>query len=226
MLEPGSLEIRETRLGRTRTVTVPLRSISPEYERVVRRVPFWALLPVVLVVLAFFAGYYFLIRQDVLPRELAMYPALFGVAALWGATRLLRRFDCIVFRDHWQRELFVVVREENDVTECDAFIHALLDYLKAAEEGTAPSVTPEASSGSEPRPELKWKICLGAGVLATTLPLLNLIEPEMTFYIAAIVLGASTAGLLAAIAAFVEKERGRYWSLPGLVLCFVPYVFY
>src|ERR1043165_9811813 len=88
------LEISSKRLGQLQTWQVPLRSISPKYVRVVRRVPLGALLPVFGIVALLFLGYYLLIRQDVVPRELAMYPALFGVAALWGVTRLLRRFDC------------------------------------------------------------------------------------------------------------------------------------
>jgi hypothetical protein len=227
-LKSDALEIVQKRFGLLETVVVPLRSISPDYEHVARRLPFWSLLPALLTAAALLGAYCLLIWQDVVPSAWAMYPAAFGVLILWGTTRLLRRFDCFVFRDHWKSEIFVIAREEGQATECDAFLHTLLDHIEAAERGSDPP--PPVSIGVSHLPvehtELKWKISLGAGVLATTLPLINLIEPEMTFYVAVVVLGATACSLLATFAAFTQKERMRYWSLLGSALSLVPYVFY
>lgn len=173
-------------------------------------------------ILVGFGGYYLLLRQEVVPREFAMYPAMLGVPALWAVARLLRRFDCFVFRDHWKRELFVVVREEEQAQECEAFVHALLDRIEAGKTGV-PAASNETVSTP---PQDKWKYSLAAGTFAAALPWLNRIEPGLTFYIAVLVLGATTLALINGVGALIARERQRYWALPGMALGLLPYVAY
>jgi hypothetical protein len=221
-LKPEVLEISQKLLGQMHTVTIPLTSISPDYERVAWRLPLWRLWPGAVMILVGFGGYYVLLRQEVVPREFAMYPAALGVPALWGVARLLRRFDCFVFRDHWKRELFVVAREEEQVQECEAFLHALLDRL----ESETPGVIAAPEEPVFTRPQDKWKISLAAGIGAAALPWLNRIEPELTFYTAALVLGATTIALMTGVGAIIARERQRYWALAGMALSLLPYVAY
>lgn len=225
-LKADRLEIYQKNFGRAETVEVALRSISPDYERVARRLPLWMLWPGFALVTICMGAYALLVSQDIGPREWAVYPAFCGLVLLWSITQLLRRFDCFVFRDQWNREIFSIAREENQAAECDAFIRTLLDRIEAAEAGRPPRADPAPAEETIPRAEVKWKICLGAGILAMTLPLLNPIEPMMNFFIIVLVMGATTVGLLAASSAFSTKERMRYWCVLGLALCVAPYVVY
>lgn len=216
-LKDDVLEVSVTSLDRRSEAVIPLRRISPDYEvGAARNNSAIAILLIPGVLLGYFA--WFLLSQDRIPRYLAIYPIIFGGAFITAAVQLIPRFEYFVFKDHWNRPLFTILRERGQTAECEAFIHAILDSV----EGIEPTTSCADEAFAEPPAQYWWIFAIVAGLGAVVVHVLASRNALVAFYYVPFVVLASGGGISAAIGSFLTKERQKWWSLIGLVLSAIP----
>lgn len=226
-LRAEELEITSYLLGQKTEVRVPLRSISSDYVREARRLPWLFRVPLVIALASFLFAYLARFRWG-WPEMVAMYPAsAFGIGCLAFALQHARRVELFVFRDHWERHLFSVIREREQGGECDAFVRELLDRLESVETGRRLTDTADSSHDTSGAPAAanRSMLSIAAGAFSALVPPIT--EPFLPSpFTLALVIAASTGGFIWAFHAFAAKEPNRYWSLAGVGLSIVPIVFY
>lgn len=218
---------------------IPLRSLDRDYDVRAVRIHLLYLWP--LVVGVFCVSLVLLIlRQDVVPHDVAIHPLIFLIPAALGFVRGLPRVEFFVFRDAWHQPLFFIVREKAQAAECDSFVQELLYRIERVEAGRAFAAEPAirdlpASAVVVPAPrepgltwlgENRWSAAITAGALSSMIPLVPWLASALEDVLLFVVLGFSFASLYLGVTSFLTKERMRFWALPGMALAFVAPLFY
>jgi hypothetical protein len=227
-LRGDQLEITSHLFGRKSETEIPLRMISSNYEVDARRYFVLIIVPL-LFAIGCITIFCLLLRQEAWPQMFAMYPAMFTVMFVWIALKHVPRVEYFTFTDHWKKPLFSIVRERAQSNECEAFIRELLERIERTEKGLSPVESPNTPVVDEdydqPR-EQRWLLSILAGGVATGFPLISQVLPEVAALTLAVVLAATTCGLIAGVQSFIRKERMKYGALLGIALSVLPFVIY
>lgn len=239
-LQGETLLITRSYPGRNTTEEHPLRTINPDYQRRGQR--FGALIVVMFVVSVLCLGLTVVILlQELVPQMFAMYPAMFGLVFLGAALRAVRRFDCFIFSDHWNRPLFFLIRAADQTAEFDTFLDDLIDRIERTQSGLpaaepAPGPPPPSASAvalpsaddpDEARNALpRWTLSLGTGVVAALFPWLVKLLPPLEYVLFPTVFIATLFSTWWCLKSFLNKEAQRRLSLLGLALAWVPWLLY
>lgn len=210
--------------GRRSVSSIPLASISTDYE-----VHAATTERLVMLLLGFTLGSLIVVKlllaQPYLPHAIALYFVAFAVMAAVSAFRMMPRAEYYVFSNHWKRPLFSILREKEQAAECDAFLHAMINAIEGRK-GSEDASMERVIVAAKP-PGHSWKLAISSGVVGTCYPLIvyNRFVAGQVLVLPVAVL-ACRGGLVAALYAFLNRERRRWWSLLGVALCLVPVLFY
>lgn len=230
-LREDSLEITSYPLGRKCEAQIPIRSISPDYELHSGRA--WRAVVILLMPVAVsIALYRWLLHHPNLPDMLLQFPLYFGAVFAFAAFRLYPRFEAFVFKNHFNRPLFTILRESGQRAECEAFIHALLDRIETL--GSDREATPltaaiadEDAAKADDTTVARWKLAIGLSAVSLGVPpVVDRFWPELDFLLVPLVVVCSGGAVVAAIYSFMQKESGRWWSIAAAILALVPVLFY
>lgn len=233
-LRDDELEVMTQFFGNRFERKIPIRSIATDYHAVAHRSTRLIVLFLILAgVCIFLARLAF--TQSVLPTIVGIYPTMFAVGFAAGALAFARRLEGYQFTDRWQRPLFVILREHDQIEECDAFVRELLDRIERQDAGLplgngreppqrAASAVRVGTGEGEEAPAAQWKRAIIAGVVAAGYPLAFFRMPELAEFSLPVFIVASTAALMTSGLSFVRNEPRKYWSLLGLALCAIPIV--
>lgn len=226
VLRDHELEITAGEPGQQQIRTIPLTTISSEYEA--REQRFNAAVIVLYVsaaagaVLAIHLG----AKGDPF-RFFAVSAALMaGVFALAGA-RLIPRMEYFEFSDQWRRPLFAVVRERGQIAECEAFVHDLLNRMeRAGAPAEVQGAEPPAAVADEidSEPEWRWQAALVIGLVGLTATAAANYVPDVGIVAFVLLSFGSACAAVLTWQSFTEKERHRHWSLLGVVFLLVAFV--
>jgi hypothetical protein len=235
-LREKELEVASHAFGQKYERTLPVRSISADYQVGAQRINRMIVGPV-LVALACFSAAAWLLTHDMWPQMLGLYAGMLGVSFLLLGLRFIRRVEYFTFRDHWQRPLFSILREHEQSEECNSFVCQLLDRIERAESGQPEEARIRAAappmsavrlpddSGRERPPNHRWLVSIIGGAISTVFP------PVSESFVAspaalAVVVMFSTIGLIWAGMSFAAKEPKRLWASLGIVLSIGPIFWY
>lgn len=233
ILREDSLEITSHLFGTKSESRFPIRSISPDYDvRGWRSLGAISLLlvPVALSIVA----YRYILHHAWVPEMFAHYPLYFGATYAVAAIKLFPRFEAFVFKNHFNRPIFSILRESGQRAEAEAFIHALLDRIEALGHGEVVTTTASEAAAEEVEAEksddrtiARWKLSVGFAVIATAVPpLVNWLWSDWDFLLMPLVIVCSGGSVIAAIYACATKERRRWWAVAAAVVALLPVFFY
>ena len=229
VLQDDSLEITSYLFGRKREARIPISTISSEYEvrgpRALRTVTL-LLVPVALCVIA----YRWLLHHPELPDFLLHYPVYVGAIFALAALRFFPRFEVFVFKNHFHRPVFTIMREPGQRAECEAFIHDLLDRIEHSETGAAPTVpalSDEEIAKADDQDIPRWKLALGLSLVSAIVPpIVNWLWPDWNDASILLIMVCSGGAFVAALYSFAQKEAHKRWSLLAVAIAIVPIAFY
>jgi hypothetical protein len=227
VIRGDTLEVSWRLAGAYHNFKLPIRSISSDYEvrgaRHLRGV-ILLLLPVALCI----AAYRFLLHHPEWPDFLLQYPMYVGATYALAAIKLYPRFEWFVFKNHFGRPVFTVLREPRQRAECEAFIHALLDRIEQAEEGAAaePAMA-DLAAAAEPGAIPKWKMAIAFALFSFVVPPVWYLLGERSDIIVLLpgVFGSGGA-IVTAIMSWAEKEHRRRWALVAGLAALIPIFLY
>ncbi len=218
------LQITWRLLGVHGETEIPIRSVSSEYEvqgaRPLRTVTV-LLLPVALCIVA----YRFLLSHPNLPDFLLQYPIIIGAAYALAAIKFYPRFEWFVFKNHFGRPVFTILREPNQRAECEEFIHALLDRLETDEPGVPmPASSPAENHLAESSDDVsRWKLAVGLSLFAIVIPpTAHLFGEHGDFFTIMPLVVGSGGAIIAAIYSIAQKESGRHWAMLAAIAALFP----
>ncbi len=239
-LRSDTLTVSGEYFGQKSIQEIPLRSISPDYQRQAQRFSLLIVVPLILGALCLTLVVWLLTADNEVVQALATYPAIFFIASIVTAFRGVPRTDFFVFSDHWKQPLLSVVRDPKQAKEFDTFVHELLDRIERIERDLPPTaanpVAPtmvsavsvptldDADSGAPS--EWRWLASVIAGALSAAFPWLPKVAPIFDPLVFPVVFFASVGGLCWGIGSFMGKEPRRPWSILSLVLSVIAPVFY
>jgi hypothetical protein len=230
-----ALEITHEGWGTKSKHEIPLRSISPEYEIGSKRIWLLAVFPLVIAI-GCLVGYRFLSQMDIpLLPQLSMYLLVFGGIALMVSFRGLPRVEYFSFKDHWNRPLFAIVREREQIESCNAFVADLLDNIDRLAQGLPDTATVADHRSTPGRSSLvfppeadaqnRWQLALVAGAIATLFPFFATEHVIIALGVPVVVV-ASTCGVVAGVRSLMKKEPQKRWAFVGIGLSLIPWVFF
>ena len=219
-------------LGKKSQIRVKLRAIDPQPLR--RKWRFSAL-PVMLfsmIVLGSVAtvGVWWILPEDA--KLVAVWPCTIPIALLFPAVRSLRPMEIIFFRNHWGRNAFYIIREPRQGPECDAFVLALVEHIRRATDGEEARAVDERAAPT-PLPSYsslvvqKWPWTVILGTISVIFPNIPHVEEalgdDMTHFAGFLI---SASGAFLSFMSFQRRERLKYVSLVGAILCLIAPFFY
>lgn len=220
LIRGDALEVTWRLWGAHQEARIPLKSISADYEvRAVRhlRQVLLLLIPVALCVVA----YRFLLSHPEWPDFLFQIPLYIGATFAVAAIKLYPRFEWFVFKNHFGRPLFTILREPEQREECEAFLHALLDRIEGTDSPSAHSIEPAKAAGSGAT--AKWKMAIVFMLFSLVVPPLWFLYGERSDAVIFVpgLLGSGGA-IIMAIVSYVEKEPRRRWAIAAAVAALIP----
>lgn len=215
-------------------VALFLAEIDPNYRTVTRSFPLLWQIPFGLMVGCIMFSV-FLGRLDSAWSLLVSYPLILAVMFLWATVKALPARDFILFNDINGNQAFQIVREKAQGEELDAFVAQLQSHIVAVQSDCHPppiveekrsSVTySDGDSKLSPFGD-RWVFSIIAGLFTLSTAIAAEGHPEFSgisfmFLFAGIVISVVLAGL-----SFTRKERNRWWSLLGILLVVLPFIFF
>jgi hypothetical protein len=228
VIRGDTLEITWRLLGARQNLEVPIQSISSDYEvRGVRHLRQVALLlaPVALCI----AVYRFLIHHPEWPDFLLHFPIYTGATFAIAAIKLYPRFETFVFKNHFGRPLFTILREPGQREECEAFICALLDRIEGKEiqAPSAQAAGAEPPTRDAPGAIPKWKMAIAFTLLSFVVPPIWYLLGERSDAVVLFPgLFGSGGAIITAIISYLEKEPRRRWAVAAGIAALIPIFLY
>jgi hypothetical protein len=227
--------LRSSRLFGVRDETsVPLRALNPEPQHRGVRYTWVIVISGIIAAVSVVAVRVAWLAPEGLSTGLSTYPFFFLGIALITAIRFTPRVHFVEFHDHWGHCRISIVREPHQAEECDAFVTALAARIKLAnidlseaerQELLRASVGHEASTNLS-RCSLKAKLSVILGLTAALFPVTPVISTLFAEFMLPITILGSTAAITCAALVILNRERGRWLALVGLIAGVIPLIFY
>ncbi len=151
-----------------------------------------------------------------------------AAAFLIAGVRCIPPVEAVGFKSTLGKTLFVMINDKSYAAEFDAFVEKVRQNVRRCKEPgrtswPAEAVPPIAVPVVR---EHWWKLSLALGIIGVGQPWIRPLAEwlyDSQFFIS---MACSSGGLGFCIASFLKKERFRYLSLLGVILAFIPPLYY